>query len=459
MVDDIQQLIQEHRQFFHHDHTRSLQFRLKQLEKLKNSIQKYESQVLSALYQDLHKSEFEAYAAEVGFAFNSINFIMKYLKQWMKPQKVKTPIHFAPSKSYIIKEPYGTVLIIGPFNYPFQSLIEPLIGAIAAGNCVVLKPSENAPNVSAVMNKIISETFDKQYIRVIEGGREITSLLIHAPFDHIFFTGSVQVGKIVMEAAAKNLVPVTLELGGKGPAIVDETANLDIAAKRIIWGKFINAGQSCIAPDYVIAHKSIKVKLISKMKEIITNFYGSDVLKSNDYGRIVNERQFDRLLSILEQDKNYIVFGGNSSRSHLYIEPTLLEVKSWDDAAMQEEIFGPILPIMDYNDLDEVIHTINTHPKPLALYVFTENKNVEKQVLGRISFGGGCVNDTMSHMANLHLPFGGVGTAGFGSYHGKHSFDAFTHRKSILKKSSRIDLGFLFPPYRNKINILRKIFK
>ncbi|MGG2091587.1 aldehyde dehydrogenase [Bacillus sp. S13(2024)] len=459
MVDNIQQLIQEHRQFFHNDYTRSLQFCLEKLEKLKNSIQKYENQLLSALYQDLHKSEFEAYAAEIGFAFNSINFIMKYLKQWMKPQKVKTPIHFVPSKSYIIKEPYGTVLIIGPFNYPFQSLMEPLIRAIAAGNCVVLKPSENAPNVSAVINKIISETFDKQYIRVIEGDRETTSLLIHAPFDYIFFTGSVQVGKIVMEAAAKNLVPVTLELGGKGPAIVDETANLDIAAKRIIWGKFINAGQSCIAPDYVIAHKSIKEKLISKMKEIITSFYGSDVSKSNDYGRIVNERQFDRLISILEQDQNYIIFSGNSSRSHLYIQPTLLEVKSWDNAAMKEEIFGPILPIMEYNDLDAVIHMVNNHPKPLALYVFTENKNVEKQVLGRISFGGGCVNDTMSHMANLHLPFGGVGNAGFGAYHGKHSFDTFTHRKSILKKSSKIDLELVFPPYKNKIKILRKIFK
>ncbi|MBO1627865.1 aldehyde dehydrogenase [Bacillus arachidis] len=459
MVDNIPQLIQEHKQFFHNDYTRSLQFRLEQLEKLKKSIRKYENEVLSALYQDLHKSEFEAYAAEIGFAFNSINFIMKYLKRWMKPQKVKTPMHFLPSKSYIIKEPYGTVLIIGPFNYPFQSLIEPLIGAIAGGNCVVLKPSENAPNVAAVINKIISETFDKQYIRVIEGDRETTSLLIHAPFDYIFFTGSVQVGKIVMEAAAKNLVPVTLELGGKAPAIVDETANLDIAAKRIIWGKFINAGQSCIAPDYVIVHKSVKGKLISKMKEIITSFYGSDVLKSNDYGRIINERQFDRLISILEQDRNYIVFGGNSSRSHLYIEPTILEVNSWDAAAMKEEIFGPILPIMDYNDLNEVIHMVNNQPKPLALYVFTENKNVEKQVLGRITFGGGCVNDTMSHMANLHLPFGGVGNAGFGAYHGKHSFDAFTHRKSILKKSSRIELGLVFPPYRNKIEILRKIFK
>ncbi|WP_020060395.1 aldehyde dehydrogenase [Bacillus sp. 123MFChir2] len=459
MVDNIQQLIQEHRQFFHNNHTKSLHFRLEQLKKLKNSIQKYENQMLSALYQDLHKSEFESYAAEIGFAYNSINFIMKYLKQWMKPQKVKTPIHFLASKSYIIKEPYGTVLIIGPFNYPFQSLIEPLIGAIAAGNCVVLKPSENAPNVSAVINKMISETFDKQYIRVIEGDREITSLLIHAPFDHIFFTGSVQVGKIVMGAAAKNLIPVTLELGGKGPAIVDETANLDIAAKRIIWGKFINAGQSCIAPDYVIAHKSVKVKLISKMREVITSFYGSDVSKSNDYGRIVNERQFDRLISILEQDQNNILFGGNSSRSHLYIEPTLLEAKSWDAAAMKEEIFGPILPIMEYTVLDEVIHMVNNHAKPLALYVFTENKSVEKQVLGRISFGGGCVNDTMSHMANLHLPFGGVGSAGFGAYHGKHSFDAFTHCKSILKKSSKIELGIIFPPYRDKIKILRKIFK
>lgn len=459
MPEDIGQMIHDHKQFFYSGRTSDLSFRLDQLRKLKEAIQRYEPQIVSALYQDLRKSEFESYETEIGLTLESIRYTMKHLKRWMKRQKVKTPLYLHPSKSYIMKEPYGTALIIGPFNYPYQLVIEPLIGAIAAGNCAVLKPSESTPTVSAVIRAMVSETFDEHYITVIEGDKETTSALIHAPFDYIFFTGSVPVGKIVMEAAAHNLVPVTLELGGKSPVIVDRTANLDIAAKRIIWGKLLNTGQTCVAPDYVLVHTDIKEALISKMKEMIIRFYGSDALESPDYGQIVNENQFDRLVSIIESDQANLLYGGRSVREKLYIEPTLLEAVSWNDAAMSDEIFGPILPIMEYRTLDEAIQLINDQPKPLALYLFTANKDVENQVLSRTSFGGGCINDTISHAASAHLPFGGVGNSGMSGYHGKHSFDIFSHRKSILKKSTKIDIGLVYPPYLNKMKWLRKILK
>ncbi|MBD8499881.1 aldehyde dehydrogenase [Paenibacillus arenosi] len=456
---DVQSIVAEHKQFFHKGSTTSLEFRLQQLEKLRTAIQRYETQIHEALYKDLGKSEFEAYATEVGLALNAIQYMMKNLKKWMKPEKIKTPFYLYPSSSYIMKEPYGTVLIIGPFNYPFQLLIDPLVGAIATGNCVVLKPSENTPNVAAIVHKMIKETFNEEYIRVVEGEREITSQLIHAPFDYIFFTGSVAVGKIVMEAAAKNLVPVTLELGGKSPVIVDRTANLEMAAKRIVWGKFLNTGQTCVAPDYLLVHSEVKQQFLSKMKEVIRHYYGENAIQSKDYGRIVNERQFDRLVSIIEKDKSNLLFGGKSVREERYIEPTVLEAKSWSDAAMLDEIFGPILPIMEYSSLEGAIQTINKQPKPLALYVFTEDKMVEQEVLSRVSFGGGCVNDTISHVVNHHLPFGGVGNSGMGAYHGKFSFDLFSHHKSIMKKSTKFDLGFLFPPYENKLKWIKKVFK
>ncbi|WP_438351760.1 aldehyde dehydrogenase [Paenibacillus sp. FA6] len=451
--------LHEHHQFFHSDQTRDIQFRLQQLSKLKEAIKANEKLIISALYQDLRKSEFEAYATEIGFALSSIGHTMKHLKKWMKPKKVKTPLHQFPSKSYIMKEPYGTVLIVGPFNYPFQLLIEPLIGAIATGNCVVLKPSENTPTVSAVIKKMMEDTFNKSYIRVIEGDKDTTSILIHTSFDYIFFTGSVAVGKIVMQAAAKNLIPVTLELGGKSPVIVDHTANIKLAAKRIIWGKLMNTGQTCIAPDYVLVHADIKQALINEMKAVITNFYGEDAKLSSDYGRIVNDRQFDRLTSILDKDRGNIVFGGRSVQEDLYIEPTLLTTESWSDAAMQDEIFGPILPIMEYRELDDAINMINSRPKPLSLYLFTEHGVVEKEVLSRVSFGGGCVNDTISHVANTNLPFGGVGNAGIGAYHGKYSFDTFSHAKSILKKSTKLDIKLIFPPYGDKLKWVRKLLK
>ncbi|OME81448.1 aldehyde dehydrogenase [Paenibacillus sp. FSL A5-0031] len=456
---DIEQIVLEQKTFFEQGQTKELHFRLNQLQRLLQAIQRHEQEIVEALYQDLRKSELETHMTEIIIVTNSIRHVMKHLKKWMKPQKVKTPIYLFPSSSRIMKEPYGTALIIGPFNYPFQLVIEPLIGAIAAGNCAILKPSESSPHVSALISKIINETFDPTYIKVIEGEKETTSLLIHAQVDYIFFTGSIAVGKIVMEAAAKNLVPVTLELGGKSPVIVDSSANLEIAAKRIIWGKLMNTGQTCISPDYVLAHQDIKEKLVAKMKEVIQSFYGSSIQSNKDYGRIINQRQFDRLASILEQDKSSIVYGGGTDREDLFIEPTILDGVSWDSAAMSEELFGPLLPVMEYQDMHEAIRMINAHPKPLSLYLFTENKALEDEVMSRVSFGGGCINDTIMHVSNPYLPFGGVGSSGVGAYHGKYSFDLFSHQKSILKKSTKFELGLVFPPYAGKLKNIKKLLK
>ncbi|MFF2092818.1 aldehyde dehydrogenase [Paenibacillus sp. NPDC058174] len=458
-ADRVQQAIEEHKRYFAAGTTQDVKFRIAQLLKLRDAIQKFEPQLTEALYRDLRKGDFEAYATEIGFALDSIRHTAKQLKRWTRPRRVKTPLVLMPSTSSIRSEPYGTVLIISPFNYPFQLCMEPLIGAIAAGNCALLKPSELTPNVSAVIARLIGETFDPAYIRVVEGEKEVTSLLINAPFDLIFFTGSTAVGKIVMAAAAKNLVPVILELGGKSPVIVDASANLDLAAKRIAWGKFMNTGQTCIAPDYILAHADIKEQLIAKLKETISGFYGTDAAASRDYGRIVNTRRFDQLAAILEQDRAGIRYGGTVDRDDLYIEPTLLDSACWKDAAMAEEIFGPILPIMEYQDLEEAINGINARPKPLALYVFTENRSVEREVLSRISFGGGCVNDTISHIINPYLPFGGIGNSGIGTYHGKHGFDQFSHQKSILKKSTLLDITILFPPYNDRLKWIKRLLK
>ena len=455
----IEDILAEHRQYFDSGRTREAAFRIQQLEKLRDVIRRNERRIIEALNTDLHKSEFEAYSNEIGFVLDSIRTVTKKLKGWMKPVKVKSPLHLFPSKSYTLSEPYGTVLIIGPFNYPFQLLLEPLIGAMAAGNGAVLKPSESTPTVSAIIREMITETFDQAYIRVVEGEKETTSLLIHAKFDYIFFTGSVPVGRIVMEAAAKNLTPVTLELGGKSPVIVDKSANLDLAAKRIVWGKLINAGQTCIAPDYLLVHQEVAEALISLLKHYIKEFYGTDAQHNPDYGRIVNVRQVQRLAGLIERDQKLVIWGGKVVSEDLYIEPTLLYPATWDHASMEDEIFGPILPIMEYHQLEEAIQVVKDHPKPLALYLFTEDKSVEHEVLGRVSFGGGCVNDTISHVASPNLPFGGVGHSGMGAYHGKHSFDLFSHRKSIVKRSTKIDFGVVYPPYGNKVKLARKLLK
>ncbi|MBE6011763.1 MAG: aldehyde dehydrogenase [Lachnospiraceae bacterium] len=455
----VQDFLKDNKRFFEKGITKNISFRLKQLKKLESVFRSYETKFMHALYQDLGKGKFEAYTTEIGFIYKSIRHMIKNLQQWSKPEKVKTPVYLMPSKSYIIKEPYGTVLIIGPFNYPLQLIMEPLIGAIAAGNCAVIKPSENTPAVSSVFAEMIEKTFDKKYISVLQGGMETTSALINSPFDYIFFTGSPKVGKIVMAAAAKNLIPVTLELGGKSPVIVEKTANISLAAKRIVWGKFINTGQTCVAPDYILADSRIKNILIKEMKNTIVHFFGTDSLDNPDYGRIINERAFLRLASIIDMEKEHILYGGKYVKANLHIEPTLIEVNSLEAPVMADEIFGPLLPIMEYKHLDEAISIINSQTKPLAAYLFTENKVAEKHVLRHLSFGGGCINDTITHIANPNLPFGGIGNSGMGFYHGKYSFELFSHKKSILKKSTFIEMGMTFPPYGNKINLMRQILK
>ncbi|WDV46656.1 aldehyde dehydrogenase [Clostridiaceae bacterium M8S5] len=446
--------------YFYSDETKSYAFRIKQLKKLRTIIINYENDIIKALELDLGRHGFETYAAEIGGVLSSITYMTKHLKKWMKTKRVKTPIHQFLSKSYIKPEPYGVVLIIGPFNYPFNLCIEPLIGAIAAGNCVVVKPSEQTPNVAKVITNMLRENFEKSYINVVNGGRETITDLIHTPFDYIFFTGSVPVGKIIMKAASENLVPVTLELGGKSPCIVDKEANVKIAAMRIAWGKFFNTGQTCVAPDYLFVHTDIKETFIKEFKRIIKTFYGERIHESKDFGRIVNLKHTKRLVSIINKDKDKIIYGGGYDIDSKYIEPTLIDEVTWDDECMKDEIFGPILPIMEYSNLDTVIKMINNRPKPLALYVFSENKKIQSKILNKTSSGGSCVNDTVSHFTSHYLPFGGVGNSGIGAYHGKSSFITFSHMKSILNKSTKINMKMAFPPYTDtNLKLIKKILK
>ncbi|HAZ5188750.1 TPA: aldehyde dehydrogenase, partial [Staphylococcus aureus] len=436
-----------------------ISFRKEQLKKLSKAIKSYESDILEALYTDLGKNKVEAYATEIGITLKSIKNARKELKNWTKTKNVDTPLYLFPTKSYIKKEPYGTVLIIAPFNYPFQLVFEPLIGAIAAGNTAIIKPSELTPNVARVIKRLINETFDANYIEVIEGGIEETQTLIHLPFDYVFFTGSENVGKIVYQAASENLVPVTLEMGGKSPVIVDETANIKVASERICFGKFTNAGQTCVAPDYILVHESVKDDLITALSKTLREFYGQNIQQSPDYGRIVNLKHYHRLTSLLNSEQMNIVFGGHSDEDERYIEPTLLDHVTSDSAIMQEEIFGPILPILTYQSLDEAIAFIHQRPKPLSLYLFSEDENATQRVINELSFGGGAINDTLMHLANPKLPFGGVGASGMGRYHGKYSFDTFTHEKSYIFKSTRLESGVHLPPYKGKFKYIKAFFK
>lgn len=433
--------------------------RIENLKKLKNSIKKYENNIINALNIDLGKPEFEAYSNEVGFVYSTIDYFIKNLKSWTKVKKVKNDAAQLPGKSYIYKSHYGAVLIIGPYNYPFQLLIEPLIGAISGGNTVILKPSEYATKTEAIVEKIIKETFDEKYIAVVTGDYKVNSQLLDLEFDYIFFTGSVNVGKIVMEKASKHLTPVTLELGGKSPVIVDNTANLKVSAKRILWGKLTNAGQTCVAPDYILAHEDIYEELIKEFEKVIIEFYGQDIINSKDFGRIINDRHMNRLNAILEHDKNKITFGGEVDFEKRYISPTIIRDVTLEDAVMNEEIFGPIIPVIKYKNMEDIKYYISHHKNPLALYVFSEDENFSEDIINKFSFGGGCVNDTISHVASAYLPFGGIGSSGMGNYHGKASFDTFTHTKSIVKKSTKIDLKLVFPPYKDKIKLIKKVMK
>jgi aldehyde dehydrogenase (NAD+) len=454
---NIPQIVQTQRDFFNTGVTKELKFRQEQLKLLARITEENDLRILDALKADMQKPAIEAYGSEILIILAEIKYVLKHLKNWVKPQKVPTPLSQFIASSYIYTEPLGVVLVISPWNYPFQLAIVPIIGAIAAGNCAVIKPSEYAPHTSALLAELISKHFDPKFLTVIEGEVEVSQALLAEKFDHIFFTGGTEVGKIVMGAAAKHLTPVTLELGGKSPAIIDSDCDLDLAAKRMIWGKFYNAGQTCIAPDYVLVQESVKSAVMDKIKHYIQEFYGDETQKSPDYARIINHRQFDRLIGLL--DKTQIIVGGNSDRQTLFIAPTVVEVSDLGSKVMEEEIFGPILPVLAYKDLNEAIAFVNAKPKPLALYFFSKNQQNQDRAIEEISFGGGCINDTIMHLSTPELPFGGIGNSGIGSYHGKASFDTFSHRKSILKKSFLFDLKWRYPPYKISFELMRKLIK
>jgi aldehyde dehydrogenase (NAD+) len=455
---EIIEILDEHRKYFETGVTRDVDFRLQQLVKLKQMIRRNEDVILQALQMELHKSAYEAFSTEIGVLYSAINYAVKNLKKWASPQTVKTPLMLFGARSKIYAEPYGTVLIIAPFNYPVNLVFEPLIGAITAGNCAIIKPSELTPGVSRIIALMIKETFDEAYVRVIEGKQDVTSTLINAPFDYIFFTGSSRVGKIVMEAAARRLIPVTLELGGKNPCIVDETADIDTAARKIAWGKFSNAGQICVAPDYLVIHKQVKAYLLDSLKKHLISFYGDNPRESDDFGRIINEEHAERLRQLIDPDK--VVVGGDYNIKQKYIAPTILDGVEWNDRIMEEEIFGPIVPLLEYENLDEVISHIKNKQKPLAIYVFTKDRIAGKKIIDNISYGGGCINDVLVHVGNPHLPFGGVGTSGIGSYHGKRSFDTFSHMKSILERNMSMESDIMYPPYTaKKLGMIKKFLK
>ncbi len=454
---NIKTIIAKQRDFFATGATKDYNFRVLQLQKLAQLIKDNDQLIFEAVHQDLRKPAIEAFGSEILIVLSEINYVLKHLKSWMKPQNVGTPATLFPSSSCIYSEPLGVVLIVAPWNYPFALTIQPLIGAIAAGNCAVLKPSEQTPHTSKVIAQLINHNFEPSFITAIEGGIETNQALLAEKFDHIFFTGGTAIGKIVMEAAAKHLTPITLELGGKSPCIVDAEANLEITAKRIIWGKFYNAGQTCVAPDYLLVQKNIKSALIEKLLEFVKIFYGDNPQQSPDLARIVNDRQFDRLVNLLDEGK--ILIGGNHDRSDRFIAPTLIDGIRPNSKIMAEEIFGPILPILEYDQLSDAIKIVNAHPKPLALYFFSSNKQNQQRILQEVSYGGGCFNDIIMHLGNPELPFGGVGNSGIGSYHGKSTFDTFSHRKSILKNSFRFDLKFRYPPYTMTVDTLKKFIK
>lgn len=429
--------------------------RMKSLKFLKMNMEKYEKDIYQALNLDLGKSAEESYLTEYKIVLNEIEFLMKNLKELMKPQKVNTPLITFRSKGEIHYEPYGEVLIISPWNYPFHLAFLPLAGAIAAGNTVVLKPSEFSEKTSDITEKIIKENFSENHVRVVQGGVPETEALLQKKFDYIFFTGSTQVGRIVMKAAAEHLTPVTLELGGKSPAIVCSNSDLEITAKRLVWGKFTNCGQTCVAPDYLYVHKDIKEQLLKYIIKSIRDFYGEYPKRSSDYGRIISEKHLLRLTEFLKDGK--LLYGGNFDLEEKYMSPTILELSSWDYPVMKEEIFGPILPVLEFQSLKDVAQIIKKQPKPLALYLFSKNKKDVDYILQEVSFGGGCINDTMLHLASEELPFGGVGDSGLGRYHGKYSFETFSHQKSILKKSFKPDFDLRYPPYEKNIGKLKKM--
>jgi len=447
------------RHYYNSGKTKPYAFRKAQLIKLRDAVKKYEKQLHDALYSDLKKSPEECWVTETGFLISEISHTLKHLKNWMQPEMVSTNLLNVPSKSFVLQEPLGVVLIISPWNYPFQLLMTPLAGAMAAGNCIVLKSSEFAPATSAVMKQIVEENFDREYIHFVEGdgATVIPEMMNNFTFDHVFYTGSTTVGRIIYKMAAERLVPVTLELGGKSPCIVEDDANIKVAARRIAMTKFSNAGQMCVAPDYVLVHESKKEALVEAMKKVILQFFSDKPDESYNYGKIINERQFNRLTNYLTQGD--IVHGGRSEREKLFIEPTIIDNVNLGADIMQDEIFGPILPVISFSKKEEALKIIAQHKNPLAFYVFTSSNTKEKDWLNSVAFGGGCVNNASWHLTNHHLPFGGRGFSGSGQYHGRYSFDTFSHKKAVMKTPTWFDPAIKYPPFKGKMKLFKWVIR
>ncbi|MDQ0158555.1 aldehyde dehydrogenase [Alkalibacillus salilacus] len=455
-MNSIESTIQKQKTLFKAGKTMTHTFRAHQLQRLRQMLKRHETDIYEALKQDLNKSSYEVLLTELGYLYNEIDETLHHLQSWMSPEKVKSPTSHKGAKSMIYKQPYGVSLIISPWNYPLQLALAPLIGAIAGGNTAVIKPSEFTSHTSQLLESMIQETFEDQYITVFQGEKDVSEALLEQPFDYIFFTGSTQVGKIVMEKASKQLIPVTLELGGKSPVIVDEDAKIQLAARRIAWGKFMNAGQTCVAPDYALVHRNVKDQLIEALKTEIETMYSANPIQNEDYTKIVNDRHFERLSNYLTEGR--ILYGGQKDQASHKFNPTIVDDIDWQSKVMQDEIFGPILPVISFDYLEEVVDHVEQARNPLALYYFSENSKKQDWVIKNLSFGGGCINDTIMHLANPHLPFGGVGTSGIGSYHGVHSFETFTHHKSVVKQTTKFDLSFRYPHSKIAEKVFNKLF-
>ncbi len=453
----VQETVAAQKAYFAEGATRQIDFRKDKLRRLRDFLDKNETAICEALNQDLCKSPTEAYLTEIAMVRQELNFQLKHLAKFSRPKKVKTPLFLWPAKSRVLSEPYGLVLIMSPWNYPFQLTVLPLVEALAAGNCVMLKPSAFAPATGALIARMVAECFDPRLVSITEGGRDANTALLAQPFDYIFFTGSKGVGQVVMEACAKHLTPMTLELGGKSPCIVDATANLDLAAKRIVYGKGLNAGQTCVAPDYLLVDAKVKEPLLQKICQEAANMFSETPCQNPAWPCIINEKHFDRLLSLIAGQS--VILGGEYQSANRKIAFTLLDNVSFDDPCMQEEIFGPILPIISYETVNEALSKIAALPRPLALYLFTQDKALQKRVSESVAFGGGCINDTVMHLANHSLPFGGVGPSGMGAYHGKTGFETFSRQKSLLVQSGKADIALRYPPYApNTLKKLKKYF-
>lgn len=454
--ESIQELIRKQREYFYTDATLDVNFRINSLKKIQTAIQTHQEQINAALKADLGKSSFESYMCESGLVLNEITYMLKHIRSLAKEKTVPTPLAQFHSRSYMKPSPYGVVLIMSPWNYPFLLTFDPLVEALAAGNTVVLKPSAYSPATSRIICEIVRECFPEQYVAVVTGGREENACLLQEHFDYIFFTGSQSVGKEVMRQASAHLTPVTLELGGKSPCIVDKSANLKLAARRIVFGKYLNCGQTCVAPDYVFCHQDIKDDLLKQIQKQIRKQFGKSPLDNKNYGKIINEKHFSRILNLIDSSK--VVTGGNIRQETLQIEPTVMDHVTFEDAVMQEEIFGPVMPLLTFTSMDEVIHKVNSMAHPLALYIFAQDKAIINKVTSECGFGGGCVNDVIIHLATSEMPFGGFGESGMGSYHGKKGFETFSHYKSIVDKKTWIDLPMRYQPYRKIYDRLIHLF-